>query len=153
MIHHFSIAAHNPATVATFIAELWQTEALPFPMYENSYIVFADDGAGTGIEIYPGDTELYPDLPELPRLTPVARDSMHSPFNAAISVPLSEQQVLDLSAFNGWTAKTAQRGPFFQVVEIWIEGHTLLEVLTKEWTAAYEQVSSTQSWKQAFGLV
>ena len=60
MIHHISIAAKDPRRVAEVIAELWQTRSLPFPPVPGSFIVIADDGRGTAIEVVPLGAELMP---------------------------------------------------------------------------------------------
>ena len=60
MINHISIGANNPEKVANFIAEIWNGYAFPFPPCPNSFIVLADDGVGTAIEVMPANTLLVP---------------------------------------------------------------------------------------------
>src|SRR5262245_4436976 len=60
MINHISIAVNNPEKVANVIAELWNGMVVPFPPAPNSFIVFANDGRGSAIEITPRNTILVP---------------------------------------------------------------------------------------------
>lgn len=69
MLHHISIAVENPPHVAKVLAELWQSRALPFPLYPDCYVVFPGDQHGTAIEVYPLGRELVPGNPELPEFS------------------------------------------------------------------------------------
>src|SRR5689334_9591520 len=60
MINHISIAVQNPEKVAAVIAELWNGVVVPFPPAPDSFIVFANDGRGSGVEITPLNTVLVP---------------------------------------------------------------------------------------------
>ena len=60
MINHISIGVENPEKVAAVLAELWGGMALPFPPCPNSYMVLANDGRGSAIEITPLDTIIVP---------------------------------------------------------------------------------------------
>lgn len=151
MIHHISISARTPHRVADTLARFWNAEALPFPMYDNSFIVFSGDAHGTSIEIYPSDHVLQPSTPELPALNPL-QTLPASGFHAAISVPLDEQQIADICADVEWTCQVGPRGPFFHVVEVWVENHTLLELLTPNMAEEYSRFATAANWKAAFGL-
>ena len=61
MIHHVSIPARNPEHVARVLAELFQGYAGPFigPM-AGPWVVYQEDGFGTGIEVYDERTILAP---------------------------------------------------------------------------------------------
>jgi hypothetical protein len=58
MINHISIGVNNTEKVANILAELWDGYALPFPPAPDSYMVFADDGRGTAVEVTPINTIL-----------------------------------------------------------------------------------------------
>ena len=149
MIHHLSIAARDPLQVAEALATFWGTEALPFPMYENSYIVYSDEAGSGAIEVYPAGRVLAPSTPELPAL--VQGDGpTYSAFHAALSVPVDERAIHDVCTNHGWRCQTGPRGPFFHVVEVWVENHTLLELLTPEMTAAYRAFATPANWKSIF---
>lgn len=152
MIHHVSIPARDPLRVARALAAFWQSEALPFPMYENSYIVFSGDDGAAAIEVYPAGQVLMPSTPELPALVSGAAPA-HSAFHAALAVPLDEPAIHALCAEQGWRCQTGPRGPFFQVVEVWVENDTLLELLTPEMAAQYRAFATPANWKSVFGAL
>lgn len=150
MIHHISICAAQPRRTAEALACLWRTEALPFPMYADSYIVFAGDDQGSSIEIYPAGRALTPSSPELPAMVESGPPAP-SGFHAAISVPVDEAAIAAVCDGVGWSWQKGPRGPFFHVVEVWVEGHTLLELLTPEMAAEYRAFATVDNWKAAFG--
>jgi hypothetical protein len=154
MIHHISIAARDPQRVARVIAELWQTEALPFPPVPGAFIVIADDEHGTAIEVSPQGTELVPGRSDDEEAQPTLNDKA-SPFtatHAALSVPLSEARVKEIAAREGWRAGTFWRGGVFQVIEFWIEGHLLLELLSPDMVQRYLDFLTTRNFAELFGF-
>jgi hypothetical protein len=150
VIHHISIPAREPLRVAQALAAFWRAEALPFPMYEGSHIVFLDDAGTAAIEVYPAGRVLAPSTPELPALV-VGDGPAYSAFHAAIAVPVDETTIHGICAERGWKCQTGPRGPFFHVVEVWVENHTLLELLTPEMAAEYAAFASPANWKAIFG--
>jgi hypothetical protein len=60
MINHISIAVRNPEKVAGVLAELWGGFVVPFPPAPNSFMVLANDGRGSAVEVTPIDTVLIP---------------------------------------------------------------------------------------------
>src|SRR5262245_48696507 len=66
MINHISIAVNDPKKVADVLEEIWDGAVYPFPPAPDSFIVLADDGRGTAVEITPAGTVLVPGegLPE-----------------------------------------------------------------------------------------
>jgi hypothetical protein len=151
VIHHISIPAREPARVARVLAAFWRSEVLPFPMYEDSHIVFSDEGGATAIEVYPAGRVLEPSTPDLPALV-AGEGSPRSAFHAAISVPVDERTIHRLCAEQGWHCQTGSRGSFFQVVEVWVENHTLLELLTPEMASDYAAFANPANWKAVFGV-
>jgi hypothetical protein len=152
MIQHISFAVQNPQLVANVLAEFWETEALSFPMYENSYIVFCGQESSNCIELYPEGKSLHPSTPELPGLQTDNRQ-LGGAFHAALSVPIEEERIHEICQNAGWLCQTGPRGPFFKVVEVWVEGHTLLELLPPEMSKEYMAFANVQNWKTVFGLL
>jgi len=138
MIFHLSIEADDPRHVAEVVAELWNGRASPFPpVAEGSWMAIAGDERNTTLEIYPRGTEL--------KVAEGDADSYGAqgtgkPFNAthaAIATPLDREAVFAIAAREGWPAKYRKRGGIFGVIEFWVEGSQLLEVLTPEMQAEY----------------
>jgi hypothetical protein len=153
MIHHISVAAKDPRRVARVIAELWQTEALPFPPVPGGYIVIADDDHGTAIEVTPLGTEIVPGEGDAEAQSKA--NATASPFtatHAAISVPLSTAKVKEIAAREGWRVGTYERGGAFQVIEFWVEDRLLLELLPPEMAQRYLDFLTTRNFAELFGL-
>ncbi len=147
MILHISVAATDPRRVAGVLAELWQTRALPFPAVEGAYIVISDDGRGTAIEVVPLGAELVPGEGDEPAQTAVnAEGSPHTATHAALSVPLSRERVREIAEREGWRTGEFVRGGVFEVIEFWVEGRLLLELLAPDMAQRYLDVMTTGSY-------
>jgi hypothetical protein len=144
MIHHISIGAKDPRHVAEVIAELWQTRALPFPPVPGSYIVIADDGHGTAIEVSPLGTELLPGEGDEQARSFFNRDaSPYTATHAALSVHVSRERIADIARREGWRTGSFVRGGVFEVIEFWVEGRLMLELLTPDMAQRYLDVMTT----------
>jgi hypothetical protein len=146
MIFHFSIAADDPKRTATMLAELWRGEALPFPMLgQGSWVAHAGDDRRSTIEVYPRDVALYPgerfgDLRE-------EAVSRNGPFHAAVATPLSIQEVEDIGRRYGCQTRVCQRGPWFRVIEFWVDNALMLEMLTPEMQQEYQDNVTIPNWR------
>jgi hypothetical protein len=144
MIHHISIAAHQPLQVAEVLAEILQGQAIPFPGHKDSYIALAIDEHGTMIEVLPQGLELTPGGNN--RVS--AQASHGSPFHAAISVAMSETQIHQIVHRAGWHVETCCRQGLFYVVEVWVENRQLLEVLPPNFATEYLAATSPRALMQ-----
>jgi hypothetical protein len=152
MIFHFSIAADDPKRTATMLAELWRGEALPFPMLgKGSWVAHAGDDRRSSVEVYPRDVALYygerfGDLREekLPR---------NGPFHAAVATPLSIEEVEEIGRRYGCKTRVCQRGPWFRVIELWIDDALMLEMLTPEMQQEYMTNLTLENWHGALANV
>ena len=167
MINHISIAVENPERVARVLAELWNGMVLPFPPAPNSFIVLANDGRGSGVEITPIDTVIKPGegLPtdeNFSTETPtgeyeakfVTSDFVpqYVPTHLNINTKLSIEEVREIGRREGWRTLVANRdNGFFQLIEFWIEDRFLLEVMTPEQTARYVEITSPEFIANFFG--
>lgn len=153
MIHHISIPAKDPEHVASVIAELWQGEALPFPPFPGAFIVIAGDDHGTAIEVAPIGVELTPgkdDEEVQPKIN--AAPSPFTTTHAALSTPLSEAQIKEIAAREGWRAETFDRGPAFRLVEFWVENRLLIELLPPNMVQRYLDAIQPRKFAELFGL-
>ncbi len=146
MLFHMSIAARDPRRVAAFFAEIWGGEAFPFPpVSDDAWIAFAGDERATAIEVYPADVVLRAGEGD-------ARGEYtgHAGFTAthgAVATALDAEAVLAIAAREGWPAKYCKRGGVFGVIEIWIEGRQMMEVLTPEMQAEYLNAVTIENWR------
>ncbi len=149
MIFHLSIDADDPQRVASVLAELLDGEALPFPpVSEGSWLALAADDRGSAIEVYPRGTELVVAEGDADALgTPGAADR-GSATHFAMATDRSCEAVLALAAREGWPAKYRKRGGIFGVIELWIEGRQMVEVLTPEMQDEYRAGMTIENWKR-----
>jgi hypothetical protein len=153
MIHHISISAADPRHVAEVIAELWRGTALPFPPTPGSYIVIPGDAYGTAIEVYPLGKEVVPggDGREVQTREGVTA-SPYTATHAALSVPVDEARVREIAEREGWRVERFSRGGAFEVLEFWVEGRLLLELLTPELVPGYLDFMMPRKYASLFGI-
>jgi hypothetical protein len=153
MIHHISISAKDPERVARVIAELWQAVALPFPPFPGSYIVILNDGHGTAIEVAPLGLELKPGVDDQ-EVQPWMNErfSPYTATHAAISVQISEEQIREIAAREGWRVGTFDRGPAFRLIEFWIEDRFMLELLPPAMAQRYLDVMNPRDYAELFQI-
>jgi hypothetical protein len=56
------------------------------------------------------------------------------------------REIFSLALREGWPAKYCRRGGIFGVIELWIEGCQLVEVLTDEMQREYLDFISVEKW-------
>lgn len=168
MINHISIGVENPEHVANFLAEIWNGYSFPFPPSPDSFIVVADDGKGTAVEVTPINIVLepgdgFPALEGFDKTTPTEEFEARFVFGGespkyvathlAINTRLSESEVKAMAHREGWRTLTCNRGGgMFQLVEIWIENRFMLEVFTPEMTARYIEIMEPRFMAEAMQL-
>lgn len=166
MINHISIGVREPQKVANVLAELWSGIVVPFPPCPNSFMVFANDGKGSGVEITPIDTVLVPGegFPPEGSYEAVTEEyeakfvqSDFAPQYVAthlnINTRLSIEEIMEIAKREGWRTLVCNRGEgLFQLVEMWIEDRFMLEVMTPEQTARYIEITQPEFFAEALGI-
>jgi hypothetical protein len=138
MLFHMSIAANDPKHVASVIAELWRGQARPFPpVSDDGWIAMAGDDRGTAVEVYPQGTVLKPSSGDVDAHGEASGVDQFTPTHGAIATPLDQAAVLAIAERERWPAKYRKRGDIFGVIELWIEGRQMMEVLTPPMQAEY----------------
>jgi hypothetical protein len=140
MIHHISIAVHNPLHVSQVLAEILQGQSIPFPGHPGSYVALALDPQGTMVELHPFGTALFPseakNEPGHLLLHPEANP--YSANHTAISVPLSMAQIRAIADREQWRMVLCRRGDnYFDIIEFWLENQLLIELLPPELVDRY----------------
>jgi hypothetical protein len=147
MLFHMSMAAERPEQAARLIAELWGGHAYPFPpVAEGSWIAMAGDDKGSAIEVYPLGTELHEGEGEAMVRPAAGHPVRHGPVHVAIATQLSVNEVKAIAARAAAPAKVCARGPF-HVIELWVEGIFMIEVLTPEMQAEYLGNMHVRGWE------
>lgn len=148
MLFHLSIEADDPQRVATVLAEIWEGEALPFPpVGVGSWMAFSGADDGTMVEIYPRGINLVEGEGTSDAIGLLGDRPRGSATHFAMSTNLSADRVHAIAAREGWTAKTCQRGGKFGVIEIWIDGCQMIEVLTPAMQREYLDCVTIAGWK------
>ncbi|MFN6559256.1 MAG: hypothetical protein RMY28_005560 [Nostoc sp. ChiSLP01] len=138
MIHHISIAVRNPNHVAQVLAEILKAQAVPFPPNPGSYMVIPFDEHGTAIELYPLGSQIEPgEGDEECTFVHTAISSRFTDIHAAISVPISQQEIEQIGVREGWRVVRCNRDSFFDVIEFWVENRLMIEFLTPEMASVY----------------
>lgn len=148
MLFHVSIEADDPRLVAEVLAEIWAGKALPFPPVPGSWAAFADDARGSMIEVYPRGTEMHEGPGEEGALSVPGAARRHGATHIAIATTLDGEAILDIACNRGWSAKYCRRGGRFGVVELWIEGCFMVEVLTADMQREYLDTVSIAGWRK-----
>jgi hypothetical protein len=148
MIFHISISADDPRATAEFFAALWQGRAYPFPPFgHGSWIAMAGDARNSAIEVYPRGTEMHHGGADAPDVQQgLGAPLRELPNHAAIASPLAAEQVIALAAEAGHPARICDRGPF-HVIEVWIDGCTMFEVLPPDMQAQYLGAMTLTGWE------
>ncbi len=151
MIHHISVAVHNPLHVSQVLAEILQGQSVPFPGHPHSYVALALDSPGTMIELHPFGTAFFPgEKAEVAvQLQPYAAAAEYSANHTAISVPVSMTQLQAIADRESWRMAYCQRGEaYFDVIEFWIENQLLIEFLPPEIVDKYLAFMEPQALMQ-----
>ncbi|MFN3520610.1 MAG: hypothetical protein ACK4YQ_00050 [Phenylobacterium sp.] len=150
MIAHFSIPARDPQATAELFGRLIDGAVMPFPVVPGAWVAIARDGSGTGVEVVPAATAHHMGEGEagealggpvvMPWETQIRQDGdAESPngMHVAITSALSAAQIIELARAQGWRAVHCDRGGVFDLVEVWVDNRTLVEVLPPEGTRRY----------------
>jgi hypothetical protein len=137
MIHHLSVAAHDPEAVAAFFAEMMNGLYIPFPPNPGSYMAFGRDGLGTAVEVYPSGSVIRQGGERGGEFVRAEAASTESPTHFALSVGFSIPEIRRMAAERGWACFECSRGGDFRVMEVWVENAWLVEILTAEFAQEY----------------
>ena len=137
MIHHLSIAAHDPQRVAGVLAELMGGTAVPFPPNPGSFFALQLDEHGSGVEVYPAGTQLQPGGSNGGSFVKQPGPGRgYGPTHFALSVTTEADAVEAIAGREGWQCFRCDRGPF-HVIEVWVENATMVEILPPEFAREY----------------
>ncbi len=138
MLFHLSIDANDPRHVAEVFAELWNGKAVPFPpVAKGSWMALAGDERNNTIEVYPRGTQLVETPGDADPKAETGPTTPCSSTHIAIGTKLTVDQILAIAGREGWNAKYRRRGGQFGVIEMWVEGWRMVEVLTPDMQEEY----------------
>lgn len=147
MLFHLSIDADDPRHVAEVLAEIWGGVVAPFPpVIAGCWMAQAGDERNTTIEVYPRGTEFVEGEGDADAYGVIGTKNRRSATHFAMATPKSADEIHAIAAREGWPAKYRKRGGIFGVVELWIEGCRMIEVLTPEMQAEYRDGMTVARW-------
>jgi len=148
MILHASITSECPQGAAETIAAILGGVALPYPDFgEKAWLAMAGDEHGTLIEFLERGKEFhYVENAAVAHVT--GTPARHSGFHLLIETPHDVAKVLAIAAGRGYPAHVAQHGPL-TVVELWLDGCTLIEVATPAMAAHYRSLARVASVRES----
>ncbi len=147
MIHHVSIPARDPQHVAQVLAELFGGYAGPFigPI-PGGWVVYEEDGHGSGIEVYSERTTLVPGEDDAMGMVRLGDVPQAVAFHALISVKADRATIERIGAREGWRTRHFWRGPrgtrLFELYEFWVENRVMLELVTEDMLPAYVKIAN-----------
>ena len=147
MIHHVSIPARDPQHVAQVLAELFGGYAGPFigPI-PGGWVVYDEDGHGSGIEIYHERTLLVPGEGDEMGRVRLGEVPQAVAFHALISVKVDRATIESIGARERWRTRHFWRGPggtrLFELYEFWVENRVMLELVTEDMLPAYIKIAN-----------
>lgn len=153
MIHHVSIPARDPEHVARVLSELLGGYFGPFVGgLPGAWAVYAEDAAGTGIEVYPDRTGIVPGEGDAMCGFGVCEPPASLAFHALVSVKVDRATIERVGAREGWRTRHFWRGPgdvrLFELYEFWVENRLLLELVTEDMLAAYVAIANGQAQRE-----
>lgn len=138
MIFHVSIEAEEPRRIADMIAELWGGQALPLDeLVEGCWIAFCGDDPLRAIEVVPQGTNIT-EAGNLGWVGPRGGALRPTASHVALGTKLSTEQVFAIAEREGLRPKVIRRADTFDVIEIWVNEHLVIEFLTPEMQADYD---------------
>jgi hypothetical protein len=166
MIAHVSIPAKDPKATALLVAKLIDGETFSFPPVPGAWIAVARDGSGVSVEVYPETMAHHPGKgaadASLPTRGPVMmpwEDQIYaegsqvrpSAFHIALTTKLGAAEVVALARSAGLRAVECDRAGVFGLIEVWIDGSFLIEVLPEAEAKRYRAFMNPQGCAAMFG--
>lgn len=145
MLFHLSFEADDAKRTAEVLAEIWGGVALPFPpVGVGSWVAFSGADDGTLIEVYPRGTTLTET--DSDAVGVIAERSRQTAVHFAMSTDLPIERIYAIAEREGWSVKYCRRSGKFGVIEIWIDGCQMIEVLTPEMQREYLDCVTVANW-------
>jgi hypothetical protein len=147
LIAHASIPSDNPKATAQALAEIMNGEAVRFfPGGPDAWMAWSGDGALYVEVIKRGRTLSYG--PEQAEFRPGdGAEGRLTESHLAICVDRAATEIVEIARRMGWPARPAERGGYFSLVEVWVDGAFLIEFLDPAQTKVYAERVTLANWK------
>lgn len=152
---HCSIPADDPKKAAETLGRIFGGEVTRFPPGgPDAWMAWSCDGA-MQLECTRRGNVLVPDAKETALEFQAAPPARNSEVHIGICVDMPEAEIMEIAKEAGWPAYHSVRFPGedgFSVLELWVEGKFLLELMDPVQTARLKRCVTVDIWKQAFAL-
>jgi hypothetical protein len=149
MIYHVSLEADEPHHVVSVFAEIMGGVVAPFPsVMQGSWVALSGDEFGTIIEVYPRGTEMHLAEGDADAIGVMGDRRRNNATHIALGTMLTADEIHAMGAREGWPTKYCKRGGAFGVIEFWVEGCQMVEVLTPEMQREYVNAITIESWQR-----
>lgn len=135
-----TVPARDPEHVARVLAEIFGGRVIPLPHPRDTRLVYAGDGDGTAIEVWPAGMRIGTDGDLDVTDQPLPEKWPHHAYLTGDQV--DPDRVVAIFAREGWRAERVRNGPphaGFSLVRGLIENHTGIEIGGREMRAEYER--------------
>lgn len=136
MLHRCSLSAEDPHLVAHQLAQLISGVVSPLDACPGGFVAWSNDGLGTSLEVLPRGIEVTPDARGPAQFERNYFSQHLTSTRVTLSVACSPNAIEELAERNEWPIRYSDRGGY-EVIELWVEGHTLLELMTSRMTSGY----------------
>ena len=153
MIAHVSMPADDCAHVATVLAQMLDGGALRFPPGgPNAWNCWSRTNEFQIVVTPRGQVMVEGPQEQIWVSRKTVSNDRACESHFAMAVERSAAEIVALAQAAGWRARICNRGGMFDLVEVWVEGCYLVEVLDPAQLADYRRSMTTENWKRAFAL-
>lgn len=154
MLLHVSVESDDPRRLAAAVAELWAGEAFPYPVAsDEGWMAIAGDDRGSMLEILPRGTELRVGPGDGDAIGVTGPPRRHGGTHLALETVLGDSAVMAVGVREGWQMKRGRRGNgAFWVIEAWVDGCLLLELVTPAMQRAYRETLTIENCRRMLGV-
>ena len=153
MIAHVSMPADDCALVAKVLAQMLDGGALRFPPGgPNAWNCWSRTNDFQIVVTPRGQVMVEGPKEQIWVSRDTASNNRACESHFATAAERSAAEIVALAQAAGWHARICNRGGMFDVVEVWVEGCYLVEVLDPMQLSDYRRSMTTENWKRAFAL-
>jgi hypothetical protein len=153
MIAHVSMPADDCAHVAQVLAQMLDGGALRFPPGgPNAWNCWSRTNDFQIVITPRGQVMVAGPKEQIWVSRHTASNDRACESHFAMATERSAEEIVALAQSAGWQARICNRGGMFDVVEVWVEGCYLVEVLDPVQLSDYRRSMTTENWKRAFAL-
>lgn len=147
LIAHASIPSDNPEMTARTLAEIMDGEIAPFfPGGPDAFMAWSGDGAHF-IEVIKCGRALRYGTEQAEYQQGDGTERRLTECYLAICVDRPASEIVEIARRAGWQARPADRGGYFHLIEVWVDGAFLIEFMDPAQAKLYSEWVTLTKWK------